>query len=90
MIELKTWYVRDPQFTETDIVFLTGLDINVRINRPVHKFNNLRSFGSVVQVEGTMTVELDTTTAKQETMLKLKYGTALLLARRDFILEGDI
>jgi hypothetical protein len=73
----KTWWLSTCEINPNDYQFLIGLEIRVHVDQPTHTFETI--IGKSVTVAGKPRIEFTTTTEKQEVMLKLKYGSDLLL-----------
>jgi hypothetical protein len=77
MFEFKTWALAVSELNESDIIWLRGLDVEVRSEALT---NRVYSAGNVVTEYVTgYKIDVITTCAKQETMLQLKYGNNLVL-----------
>ena len=80
---VKRWWLSTCEITPNDVAFLVGLDIRVNVERPSQAFYT--SAGQRFNVSGSAKIEFMTTTEKQETMLRLKYGTDVLLVTQELV-----
>ena len=91
MKEVKRWLLLKRPIDQDDIIWLRGLNCNTTIEaikEPLklmyggrqHTFSNLRS----------NQVQVLTTTPKQETMLKLKYGDDIVLGTVVYLEHGEV
>ena len=82
--KFQKWWLREGDISADDVKFLVSLNIRVHVERPTHTFNSVVSSNKPITIAGTPRIEFTTTTEKQETMLKLKYGDDVLLMSREW------
>lgn len=72
---VKTWALAQDSFNDADIAWCRGLGVAYKIEP---NFNQVYAQGRLVdEVIRSWSIRLETTDQKQETMLKLKYGSNL-------------
>ena len=74
------WALEQDKFDEADLAWCKGLDVKVNVE-PLYSM--VYSYGQYVSqtVQG-LRIRIVSTTEKQETMLKLKYGNRLIVIQR--------
>jgi hypothetical protein len=78
---MNTWALAIPKLEEHDIIWLKGLEVEVKVEALTNK---VYTQGQMInKVVTGYKIDVVTTCEKQETMLKLKYGNDLIL--KDYI-----
>ncbi len=78
---MNTWALAIPKLEDHDIIWLKGLEVDIKVEALTNKVYTQGQMVSKV-VTGYK-IDVITTCEKQETMLKLKYGNDLVL--KDYI-----
>jgi hypothetical protein len=76
MQQYNIWALAVPKLEEHDMLWLKGLDVDVRLDIMTDKV--YKKGYMVSERTSGYQIELTTTCTKQETMLKLKYGDKLV------------
>ena len=81
------WALEQNKFDEADVSWCRGLGVEIQVN-PL--YSNVYVHSQLVkQVCNGLRIRLTTTCERQETMLKLKYGSRLIEVQRSINLSYD-
>lgn len=83
-VRFKTWRLL-AKITDDTVKFLTSLGISVRCEMDPKEFDY---HGHTYRFVGKRRIDIETTSEEQETMLKLKFGTDIVLVMDEIVLPN--
>lgn len=87
-VTYSDWELAQDTFDEHDALWCHGFGISVDLHRPTHVYTT--PDGREHPVVGNLSIRLSTTTKKQANMLKLKYGSSLMLTHETTVLPNSM
>lgn len=79
MNAVKTWIITKSDLDQSDFSWLKGAEMHVWVEQPETRTFTTAGGGYYQYMADPVTILAETTTEKQEVMLKLKYGESLIL-----------
>ncbi len=83
----KTWIVKNIELTDETIAFLKGLNVTVNTD---NKSSTVSHNGVQYQYTTAVRFIVETTCEKQESMLKLRYGSDLFLLMSEVVMPNSM